>query len=49
MEKEDAVGFLLDHGANPHIADMSGMDACDHAIKNGMASQFKELARCDKS
>jgi len=30
----DAVNFLLKKGANPHIMDLSGEDACDKAKKN---------------
>ena len=29
-----AVEFLLKKGANPHIMDLSGEDACDKAKKN---------------
>lgn len=49
QEREDAIGFLLDHGANPHIEDMSGMDACDYAAKHGMLDAFPDLATCDHS
>lgn len=49
LSKIDAIGFLLDHGANPHIEDMSGMDACDHAIKTGLSDTFPDLGNCNHS
>ena len=33
-------------GANPHIEDLAGLDACDHALKHGLIKEFKELANC---
>ena len=33
----DAIAFLLKKGADPHITDMAGEDACDKAKKNGVA------------
>jgi ankyrin repeat protein len=46
--KKHAIEFLLDHGANPHIEDLSGNDACDHAQKHGLAAHYEELANCNK-
>lgn len=34
---KDAVNFLLFKGANAHIMDLEGKDACDHAKANGLA------------
>lgn len=31
MEKTDAVNYLINKGANPHIEDLSGRDSCDYA------------------
>jgi len=41
------IEFLLDHGANPHIQDLAGLDACDHALKHGLAQNYEELSKCD--
>lgn len=38
----EAVRFLLRKGANPHIMDLSGQDACDMAKKQG--SVAREIA-----
>ena len=35
--KLEAVKFLMLKGANPHIMDLTGEDACDKAKKNKMA------------
>ena len=40
------VRFLLDHGAYPHIEDMSGLDACDYARMKGIAINYPELQNC---
>jgi hypothetical protein len=42
-----AIEFLLDQGADPHIEDLAGMDACDHAKKYGLAGNYEELQDCD--
>jgi len=43
----DAVKFLLSKGANPHIMDLTGEDACDKAKKNGMAIKIPEFNNCN--
>ena len=43
----DAVKFLLFKGANPHIMDLIGEDACDKAKKNGMAVEIPEFNNCN--
>ena len=39
----DAVEFLLFKGANPHIMDLEGEDACDKAKSNGLARAIPEF------
>jgi ankyrin repeat protein len=38
---EEAVAFLLKKGADPHIMDLSGEDACDKAKHNGIALKLQ--------
>ena len=45
-QKHYAIEFLLDQGADPHIMDLAGLDACDHARKWGIASDYPPLQRC---
>ena len=45
-QKHYAIQFLLDLGADPHIMDLAGLDACDHAKKWGIASDYPQLAQC---
>lgn len=49
MRNHAAIEFLLQNGADPHIADMAGMDACDHAQRHGLAQAYPQLAMCDRS
>ena len=44
-----AVKFLLQKGADPHIMDQCGFDACDRAKNNGMISEFKQFQDCSIS
>lgn len=44
--KLDAVKFLLDHSANPHIMDLTGQDVCDKASQLGLSHKFPELNAC---
>lgn len=37
---KEAVEFLIFKGANPHIMDLNGEDACDKAKFNGMAQRI---------
>jgi hypothetical protein len=41
-----AVKFLLEKGAETHIMDLSGEDACDKAIKFGLQNEFKQFLGC---
>ena len=43
----DAVKFLLFKGANPHIMDLIGEDACDKAKRNGLAVNIPEFNNCN--
>jgi len=43
----DAVEFLLFKGANPHIMDLEGEDACDKAKANGLARGITEFLNCN--
>ena len=43
----EAVEFLLYKGANPHIMDLTGQDACDKAKANGLASEFPRFTNCN--
>jgi hypothetical protein len=43
----DAVAYLLKKGANPHICDLYGEDACDKAKKNGIALKFWQFNNCN--
>lgn len=38
-----AIKFLFKMGADPHIMDLTGEDACDKAKKNGLCNVFKEF------
>jgi ankyrin repeat protein len=40
------IRFLLDNGADPHIMDLAGKDACDYARSIAIGSQYPELNRC---
>ena len=42
-----AVEFLINLGADPHIMDLQGEDACDKAKKRGMAKQFPIFNDCN--
>lgn len=33
-------------GADPHIEDLAGLDACDYAKKYGIASTYEQLSNC---
>ena len=39
LDIRDSVKFLLDKGADPHICDAGGEDACDHARKTKLARE----------
>ena len=43
----EAVEFLLFKGANPHIMDLEGEDACDKAKANGLARGIPEFNNCN--
>ena len=43
----DQVRFLLEKGADPHIEDLSGRDACDYAELNDI-HVFPQLENCRK-
>lgn len=43
---KEAVEFLLFKGANPHIMDLKGEDACDKAKANGLAKVIPEFNNC---
>ena len=47
-QKHYAIEFLLDHDADPHIMDLAGRDACDHAKRMGLASSYPQLQFCDR-
>ena len=36
-----SIKFLLQKGADMHIMDLLGEDACDKAKKNGLIREFK--------
>lgn len=42
----DAVRFLLDEGASPHIMDLSGEDACDKARDNQSLCTLPQFNQC---
>ncbi|CDW84797.1 ankyrin [Stylonychia lemnae] len=42
----EAIQFLIQQGANPHIMDFQGNDACDYARINSIGS-IPELNNCD--
>ena len=44
---DDAVEFLIFKGANLHIMDIFGEDACDKAKKNGMAMRIHKFNDCN--
>jgi ankyrin repeat protein len=44
---QDAVEFLLFKGANPHIMNLEGLDACDIAQANGLARAIPEFNNCN--
>lgn len=44
-----AIKFLLDNNANPHIMDLSGEDACDKASFLGLQKDYPELNACNLS
>ena len=39
-QKHYAIDFLLGQGADPHIEDLAGLDACDHARKWSIAQDY---------
>lgn len=43
----EAVNFLLKKGADPHIMDLAGEDACDKAKKNGIALLIPQFNNCN--
>mmetsp|Transcript_609 Transcript_609/g.694 ORF Transcript_609/g.694 Transcript_609/m.694 type:complete len:113 (+) Transcript_609:1327-1665(+) len=45
--KTEQVQYLLFKGANPHIMDLTGLDACDKAKANGMANVIHEFINCN--
>ena len=47
LQKHEIIEFLLRQGANPHIMDLSGSDACDYAKKLGFASKYNCFSGCD--
>lgn len=46
-KRVEAVKFLLEKGAQQHIVDMEGRDACDKAKANGLADQVEEFHNCN--
>ena len=44
---KEAVEFLIYQGADPHIMDLQGQDACDKAKKSGMAMHFPIFNDCN--
>ena len=42
----EAIKYLLQKGANPHIMDLTGEDCCEKAKRMGFALDFKELNEC---
>lgn len=46
---KEPVKFLLFKGANPHIMDLTGEDACDKAKRFGLAKDFPEFNDCNIS
>eukprot|EP00347_Sterkiella_histriomuscorum_P012575 403368041 len=44
--KERAVRFLLERGAELHLRDTQGLDACDHAQRNVNFKDWPEFNRC---
>ena len=42
----EAVSFLLNAGANPHIMDLSGQDACDKAKENDNFRGMPDFNKC---
>ena len=45
--KVEAVKFLLSKGANPHIMDLEGNDACDKAKSMGFAQSIPSFNNCN--
>ena len=45
--RKEAVKFLLSKGANPHIMDLDGQDACDKAKMNNMAVEIPRFNNCN--
>ena len=45
----DAIRFLLKKGAEVHIMDLTGEDACDKAKRFGLAAEFKQFQDCSLS
>lgn len=45
----EAVEFLLFKGADPHIMDLNGQDACDRAKSNGLATKIPIFNNCNIS
>jgi ankyrin repeat protein len=43
----ESIDFLLGKGANPHIMDLNGQDACDMAKKRGLARRFSIFNDCN--
>lgn len=46
-ELTEAVKFLLDKQADPHIADMEMLDSCDRAKKTGLARKIPVFNNCN--
>eukprot|EP00347_Sterkiella_histriomuscorum_P000748 403374657 len=42
----ESIKFLLQNGANPHVEDFTGKDACDYA-RLGNIKAFSELLQCN--
>lgn len=38
MLRIDSIHFLLEKGANPHLEDLTGQDACDYARSANLTS-----------
>jgi len=41
-----SIKFLLNRGAEPHIMDLKGEDACDKAKANGIIEDYKDFQNC---
>ena len=44
---DQAVGFLLGKGSDPHIEDLTGKDACDYVKRLPKFSQYPVFTQCD--